>query len=129
MQMTFYCWVKSKIGLNKMSATAHKFSNEFNISFNPAKSKLLLFTDGSEIDVSIVFNGVSIKTLRHGIHLGNMIGAFPGAFVTANAIENASYDLYQRFNLLIAGTVWRLFCYAEDVLYELFKSFCLSYVR
>ncbi len=88
-----------------MSATAHKFSNEFNISFNPAKSKLLLFTDGSEIDVSIVFNGVSIKTLRHGIHLGNMIGAFPGAFVTANAIENASYDLYQRFNLLIAGTV------------------------
>ncbi len=82
-----------------------------------------------KIDVSIVFNGGSIKSLRHGMHLENMIGASPGAFVTATAIENASYDLYQRFNLLIAGTVWRLFCYAEDVLYELFKSFCLSYVR
>ncbi len=75
-----------------------------------------------KIDVSIVFNGGSIKSLRHGMHLENMIGASPGAFVTATAIENASYDLYQRFNLLLA----QFGGCSEDVLYEPFKSFCLS---
>ena len=77
-------------------------------------------TNGSEIGVSIVCNGVSIKSSRHGMHLGNFVRASTVSFITATAMENASYDLYLIFNLLLT----QFGGCSGDVLYELFKSFC-----
>ena len=50
------------------------YSREYQVVFNPKNCKLLVFGNGQNCDVSVAFEGQTIKAQAHKTHLGHLIG-------------------------------------------------------
>ena len=102
----------------KMLDICKSFSDEFDILFNPNKSKLIIFD--KEIDCTfkpIVFNDIPLECEKTQTHLGNHIGQE----VNDVNINKSINDFYSRVNVCLS-----LFNHVHrNVLYKLFKSFCM----
>ena len=108
--------------LKMLLSVCESYSRDYNIQFNAAKSKFLVF--GSPQDVpapaSISMQNHKIECVISEKHLGHIISS-DGKTCDAR-IQQATYELYGKANLLIAQ-----FANASpDVKYHLFKSFCMS---
>ena len=87
----------SLYSLRCMIATCEEFANEYQIDFNPTKSKLICFN--ANIDTTPhILNGQPVSVVFKDKHLGNYISS---SINDTHIIENTC-DLYQRSNLLIS---------------------------
>ncbi len=105
----------TKHGTNQLLKTCSEFALEYHMSFNPKKSKHIVF--GSQQDIDIFFSGAKIDNVHNELHLGNPIGRDN----LENAITKGVNDLYRQTNLLMT-----LFGKASPVVrYKLFNSFAM----
>jgi DNA integrity scanning protein DisA with diadenylate cyclase activity len=89
------------------------FANEFDVKFNPSKSKHICFGHGEQNNVDILFNKQLIENVSVEKHLGYPIGNE----VKDSVIKQCVYDMYSRTNAIMAQ-----FSNAYAFLrYELFK--------
>ena len=89
----------SLYSLRCMIATCEEFANEYQIDFNPTKSKLICFNANIDHSPHIISNGQPVSVVLKDKHLGNYISSFNDN--DRHIIENTC-DLYQRSNLLIS---------------------------
>ena len=87
----------SLYSLRCMIATSEEFANEYQIDFNPTKSKLICFNANIDHTPHIVLNGQPVSIIFKDKHLGNYISS---SINDRHIIENTC-DLYKRSNLLI----------------------------
>jgi hypothetical protein len=64
----------SKSALKYMLREVNQFSNEYNVLFNPGKSKLLVFKNEDQGECSISFNGIVVHSTPCEKHLGYLLG-------------------------------------------------------
>ncbi len=105
--------------VNKLLRAAEKFAEEYDMKFNPAKSKLITFDGSSQPeDINVLFAGAEIPCVPDDIHLGHVFGPD-----TCNkSIQLRISDMVRRANVLLAQ-----FGHASsDVIYQLFKSLCMG---
>lgn len=107
----------TKASLNILMSICTKFSNEYKVSFNPAKSKLIVF-GAKTSDCTMRFDGDDIQCVDSDKHLGSQFGNK----VMLSQIESAIGDLYNRCNLLLS----QFSKVSSHVKYRLFKTFCMS---
>ena len=107
----------TKFALRRMISLCNAYSEEFQVKFNPSKSKLVVFGD-KEYREDFWTGTDIIKCLDHDVHLGNDIGIN----ISRKQIDTAIGDMYSRCNLLLSQ-FGRAFCRTK---YRLFKAFCLS---
>ena len=88
----------SLYSLRCMIATCEEFANEYQIDFNPTKSKLICFNANIDHTPQIILNGRPVFVVFKDKHLGNYIFS---SINDRHIIENTC-DLYQRSNLLIS---------------------------
>ena len=88
----------SLYSLRCMIATCEEFANEYQIDFNPTKSKLICFNANIDHTPHIILNGQPVSVVLKDKHLGNYISS---SINDRHIIENTC-DLYQRSNLLIS---------------------------
>jgi hypothetical protein len=95
------------------------YASEFNVVFNPGKSKYIIHSVGGGCgEGSIVFNNVVLQTVAHDVHLGNVFGPD-----THNiSIKKCKSEFYQRVNVTLA-TFHNAFSWIK---YKLFNTFCMS---
>ena len=105
-------------GLRKMLKVCESFSNNYDIEFNPSKSKMLLF-NAPDVLHPLKMNGTVIPVSKCEKHLGNIIGQDSNV----KRVENAVKELYcscnkivNEFNLVDLNTR-----------YFLFKTYCTSF--
>ena len=103
--------------LRCMIATCEEFANEYQIDFNPTKSKLICFNANIDHTPHIILNGQPVSVVFKDKHLGNYISS---SINDRHIIENTC-DLYQRSNLLISQ--FRL-CNSET-LERLHMTYCM----
>ena len=104
--------------MRHMLRVANVYSLEYNITFNPEKSKLMAFGGSNTIDeLNLLFNNSNLVSVKRVTHLGNSIGPD----VKDNGINDAICDLYKRVNIMLAqfGKT------APFVKYKLFKTYCV----
>ena len=105
-------------GLRKMIKVCEKFSIDYDIVFNPSKSKMLLFNAANNF-VPLKMRGEIIPISNGEKHLGNYIGQ-DSAIVR---MEKLVQDLYVSTNKLSEK-----FKFLElDTLYFLFRAYCTSF--
>ena len=108
----------SKTSMNCMLAIVNKFGSEFNVLFNPGKTKLIVFGGSSVENYSIVFNNVVIICEASAGHLGNLIGRKTDEQVIQLCIN----DVISKVNYILS-----VFGHcSSEVLYNLFKSYGMS---
>lgn len=108
---------QTKTAVNILLSRASKFAKEYNVKFNAQKTKYVLYGDVNNTG-SIKFEGVNIINCKSEKHLGNLVG--PQCNV--ENINNCTRDFIIRSNEL-----FHLFKHTKrNVLYELFKSYCMS---
>lgn len=104
--------------LRKMLRTASMYSIEFKINFNGSKSRFIIFGESVDMNIEVLFQGVTLRPSSAEIHLG----MFFGPSVMQKKIQGMVNDLYKRTNILLSQ-----FRFASlDVKYRLFKSYCMS---
>ena len=103
--------------MNLLLSICQQFSTDFNVQFNSNKSRLLMFGNNIREDVNVTFMGSDILKVSSEKHLGYMIGDCAHIKV----IDNAIADIQWRTNMLISQFKF----VPHDILYKLFKSFCL----
>ena len=85
-------------GLNKMISICESYAQNYHITFNPAKSKLLCF-NVSLSDISLIYlNGTPAPVVNRDKHLGNYIST---DIYDKNIISNVC-AFYQRSNNVIS---------------------------
>lgn len=116
----------TKTGTESMLEVVSEFSEEYHMTFNPGKSKLLVYpsakNDDQDIPVieSVRFGDLDITASDTAVHLGHIIG--PGKNINELSVENAVCTLYGRVNLLNSQ-----FKHCSlDVKYKLFNTFCVN---
>ena len=107
----------TKSALYKLLEIADSFSKEFDVLFNPDKSKLVVFGNDDVCDDFIYFNKCKINVSHNAVHLGNLVG--PKS--TTENIRRVVYDFYGRVNL----TLSQFNSCNSFVKYRLFKTFCM----
>ena len=96
------------------------YSNDYNFIFNAGKSRFLSFGDKCVDNIDLSLQGNSIPYTSSESHLGHLIGSDPD--ILARSVKQTSCDMYSKLNLLL-----RQFNMADcDVIYFLFKSYCVS---
>ena len=93
------------------------FANEYDVLFNPTKSKYLVFGRDRAKFHSITWNDKTLNRTENDIHLGNPIGNN----ANQNQVKKAVSELHCRNNLLSPFSRCSI-----DVKYSLFKSLCMS---
>ncbi len=94
-----------------------EFAIEFDVMFNPSKSKLLLFGGINVPPGGVTFMGGDIDVVQHDNHLGNPIGHNSDAV----CIDRAISDLYAKTNMIMCH-----FSYCSyQIKYQLFRTFCM----
>ena len=84
--------------LSSMLRICEQFSEEFNISFNVKKSKLLVYGKATNnVCVKLQGNVIAQSTIEK--HVGNVIGTGPD--IDKIVIHNACNELYAKVNLLL----------------------------
>ena len=81
-----------------MIATCEEFANEYQIDFNPTKSKLICFNANIDHTPHIILNGRPVLVVFKDKHLGN----YNSSSINDRHIIENTCDLYQRSNLLIS---------------------------
>jgi len=105
-------------GLRNMIKVCEQFSLDYDIVFNPSKSKMLLFNTENDF-VPLKMKGEVIPISNGEKHLGNYIGQDCATI----RIEKVIQELYISTNKLSYN-----FKYVElDTLYYLFRSYCTSF--
>ena len=105
--------------LNSMLKICAEFSNEYNITFNSAKSKVIVYGRNTQ-NVEIMFQGNMILQSSSEKHVGNLIGT--DSEIDQIKIRNACNEMYAKVNLLL-----RQFGNADClVIYKLFNQYCMS---
>jgi hypothetical protein len=104
-------------GLKRMLHIANTYSVEYNIKFNPDKSKMVIYDKDTTVDVSVMFNDCILRNNDKDVHLGNNTG--PG--VESNGIREIISDFYRRVNITLA----RFSKVKPNIKYELLKSYCM----
>ena len=108
----------SKFALNKLLDVVRQFSREYDVVFNPGKSKLLVFGSMYQGECLVNFEGTIIKSTPYELHLGNLIGPEVGS----TAIKRSVSDLYCRTNITLSQ-----FSYAYSWIKDrLFQSYCMA---
>ena len=95
-----------------------QFSLEFQVNFNPSKSKLIVFSNANDCDTSVLFNNQMISSVSSEQHLSHIIGSQ----VSQECIKSITNDFIKRVNVLSA--IFK-FTFSETK-YFLFKVFCMS---
>ena len=104
-------------GLYKMLNICKSFSTEYDVLFNPNKSKLLLFDNESCTSENVPFCDAEITAEKYETHLGNIIGPR----INNEDIKKLVNDFYSRFNIL-----YSMFNHVPiNVKYFLFKTYCM----
>ena len=105
-------------GLRNMIKVCEKFSLDYDIVFNPSKSKMLLFNATNDF-VPLKMKGEVIPISNGEKHLGNYIGQNS----TPIRIEQVIKQLYISTNKLSEN-----FKFVDiDTLYSLFRTYCTSF--
>ena len=74
--------------LKCMLSVVQKFGEDYNVTFNPSKSQLLIYGKNKTENINVIFNGSEIKAVPYTKHLGNLIGPK----VTHKTIEDIQND-------------------------------------
>ena len=120
MLMMFFYYVLLYIVLNHMANICEQFSSDYDITFNATKCKLIVFGADGDDDVSVSIDGKPVVQGSSDSHLGFLIGN--NKDVDSKNIDSAINQIYGRINLLL-----RQFGKANcDIIYYLFKSYCMS---
>ena len=107
-------------GLQEMLNVCEDFAKDYNILFNPSKSKLMYFGKNNLNceNLLCMSNGSSIEFVEQCVHLGTKIYSD----ISKKNIDNATNDLYMRTNNLMAD-----FSYAQSsTLSVLYNSYCMN---
>lgn len=110
----------TKYAIQQMLKICSEFADDFHMSFNPLKSKHIIFSCGQDdiLDTRVSLNGSAIETVSTELHLGNVVGPR----TQREAIRNAVDDMYRRTNVILS-----LFPNAFSFIkYQLFKVYALS---
>jgi hypothetical protein len=98
------------------------FGEEFNVRFNPTKTKLIVFSNrrvGRVVSPKIEFMNEIIEVVPHHKHLGNLIGNISQDEIVATYVS----DIQRRSNFVkhhFSGL-------SVEIMYYLFKSHCTSF--
>jgi hypothetical protein len=104
--------------LKRMLDICSRFADEYDVKFNPKKSKHIYFANGESFDVDIIFNNECIEEVSEESHLG-----FPiGNCANDSAIKQCIYGMYNRTNSIMAD-FRNSYSYLR---YELFRYYCMS---
>ncbi len=107
----------SLYALRRMCDICSDYGLEYNLQFNPAKCKLLNFSQQRDVFFSFSYEYVPVVDCCK--HLGHFVG--PGARNTL--YRDAAHNLVRRVNDVLSN-----FSHCNiDVLYKLFTSYCTSY--
>ena len=103
--------------LKLMLNIVHKYGNEYNVKFNPEKSKLLCYLKGRSSIKGIRYGDVYIEAVDCYDHLGNPLG--PG--VKNTDVNSITIKFIQSVNYVLSvfGK-----CHSS-IKYQLFKSYCM----
>lgn len=105
-----------------MLDTCEQFSANFDVKFNPSKTKLMLFLPNGRMSATcppLSLFGSLLDVSKNEIHLGSMIGSNCESI----NVDSACNDLRQRTNLLMSRFS---FCDFE-IRVKLFRSYCCSF--
>ncbi len=103
---------------NKMLEVVRTFSLQYNVKFNPDKSKHVFFGKNGPTRSCLVLAGADIELCKHSIHLGVPFGENIGELQMTQLIA----DFTKRVNCTI-GTFGKAH---SEVKYKLFKAYCMS---
>ena len=104
-------------GLKKLLEISHDFAKEYNIIFNPKKSKWMSYAL-NDSGASVYLDGKPVDHVDHFVHLGCLIG--PNSF--RKSLERHINKFYSEVNLLMAQ-FGKAFASSR---HKLFKSYCMS---
>ena len=107
----------TKQAMDKMLIECETFSKEYDIAFNPSKSKLVFFGE-ENCTVTFKLQGITINKVPSEKHLGIIIGKYS----QHGNIQNCISQLYGHVNLLLSQ--FSKVCL--DLKFRLFKSFCMA---
>lgn len=105
-------------GLKQMLQVCEDFSIEYDIVFNPGKSKMLIFNGSNEIR-PLMMNNTVIPISSTEKHLGNVIGENDGD----RRITKAINELYISCNKISS----EFSCMDIETRYFLFKTYCHTF--
>jgi len=113
----------SRYGLKRMLDICTKYAYEYNVLFNPTKSKLILLRHDKKCGQSnsnipcIRFMNGYLEVVQKDMHLGNLIGN-----VTQEEIISRSTNEFRaRVNMVKTHFKWL----PTDVMYHIFKTYCM----
>ena len=106
--------------LKQMLQICTEYSNDYNIIFNAAKTKLIKFGNKPN-KVNIMFQNQLITQVESEKHVGNIVGTCKD--IDNKIITRACNELYSKFNLLMRqfGTC------SPNIIYKLFNTFCMAH--
>ena len=108
----------TKKALHKLINICSAFAKEYNVLFNPSKSKWLSY-DQNEPQQSIHMDGKYIERVERFMHLGNLIGpnsACDNLDLCINKFNSEVNTLMAQFGKVFSSTR-----------YKLFHSYCMSF--
>ena len=108
----------TQTSINTMLEIVRKFGLEFNVKFNPCKTKLLIFNKLHDIVHNVIFDNTSLINDANATHLGNFIGKDPQKLCIDKAVNNFICN----FNFIMSS--FSMCSY--EIKYSLMKSFCMS---
>jgi len=107
----------TKLSLNKMLSIVKQYATDYDLTFNPSKSKYMTFTQCNDLKDSINFDGNIIERSTNETHLGNIIGRNSADLCLNKCIS----DFVTQFNSMISyfGKC------KNDTKYKLLKTYCM----
>ena len=103
-------------GMKQMLNICHRFSVDFDITFNPSKSKMLCYNVG-QYSPDLHMFGLSIPVVKTEQHLGCHVGTD----CNPKRIDRLIGDIYCNCNALLTN----FGMLNSDIKYSMFKTFCL----
>ena len=102
-----------------MLQIVHNFGNDCCINCNPSKSEYLVFGKSEkECDTYVQYNSLSLKAKNLSKHLGTPFGPHS----MKDQVKELMNDMVKRFNTMLSTFE----CCSYQVIYQLFKSYCMS---
>ena len=107
----------SRMGLEKLLEIARKYAEEYDVTFNPNKSQLLLYpAPGDSTEAEVTFMGNTIRSSASATHLGIAIGPE----TLKDKVKKAKSELFSPVHLLMS----QFGHCTPDVRYRLFVLYC-----
>ncbi len=107
--------------LNQLLNICCSYALEYNVKFNPTKSKLIMYTCNNNNNVlfnpRVEFMGGVIDVVQHDKHLGNLIGHLS----QNDIVSRMTNDFLSRVNMV----KFHFKYIPTDTMYFLFKTYCM----